>query len=45
VISCNSFTDNSSFSNSATMRSRVESANARNDFRVEDMVVNVKREA
>jgi hypothetical protein len=26
------------------MRSRVESANARNDFRVEDMVVNVKRE-
>ena len=34
VISCNSWTDNSFCSSSATMRSRVGSDNARNDFKM-----------
>src|SRR5262245_59335287 len=37
VISCSSFTDSSSFSSNATMRSRVGSDSARRDFRVEDI--------
>ena len=38
VISCSSFTDSSSRSSSATMRSRVGSDRARSDFKVEDMI-------
>src|SRR5689334_8381024 len=38
VISCNSFTDNSSFSNNATIRSRVGSESARRNLRVELML-------
>src|SRR5436190_10483678 len=38
VISCSSFTDSSSFSSNATMRNRVGSDKARNDFRVEDIL-------
>ena len=38
VISCNSFTDNSSFSSRATIRNRVGSDRARNDFRVGDIM-------
>jgi hypothetical protein len=38
VISWSSFTESSSFSSNATMRSRVGSDNALNDLRVENMV-------
>jgi hypothetical protein len=37
VISCSSFTDNSSRSNNAMMRRRVGSESARNDFNVPDI--------
>jgi len=38
VISCSSFTDSSSRSSNATMRRRVGSDRARNDFKVADML-------
>ena len=41
VISCNSLTDSSLRSNSAMMRSRVGSDNARNDFKMADMQIKV----
>ena len=39
VISCNSFTERSPFSNNAMIRRRVGSARARSDFKVADMQI------
>ena len=41
VISCNSWTDSSFFSRRATMRSRVGSDKARNDFKMAGMKIKV----